>query len=95
MAVTVKLKAQRRLTIPSRAAELAGFLPGDELELKVSQGRVTIVNRSGSRREFDEAFAACHTAAKKAGTDKWTTKQIVDFVEKVRRERREKQQKAS
>lgn len=92
MAVTVKLKAQTRVTIPSRAAQLAGFLPGDDLELKVSRGRVTIVNRSGASRDFDEALAACHAAAKKSGTDRWTTKQIVDFVDTVRRERREKQQ---
>ncbi|MBS1831218.1 MAG: AbrB/MazE/SpoVT family DNA-binding domain-containing protein [Acidobacteria bacterium] len=88
MAVTVKA-ARTQVVIPRELQERAGFKPGDELEWKASRGKLTLVAKPVKQHPLLAAFAECQAAAKKAGTDKMTMREINALIKKVRKERRE------
>ena len=88
--MTVTIKEESQIVVPSSLQRQAGFKLGDQVQFRASRGIITIIPRSVEETPLIKAFRATHQEAKRLGLDKMTMKQINAEIKAYRKEKREK-----
>lgn len=80
VAASVTLRSRRRITLPREVCEALGVVPGDQIALEVSKGRISA---RPQRRAAMEALAAIRQAFAESGI---TERELLEGGRQVRDE---------